>query len=79
MMPHPQTEAEKLDDFYNYMLINQGLKPHEIDQMDIHHLFKLVRKQIKQNKENDKNNSKGNSKQEPKPRQGFLDEIPGWA
>ncbi|WP_228307282.1 hypothetical protein [Priestia sp. J2] len=76
MMPHPQTEAEKLDDFYNYMLINQGLKPHEIDQMDIHHLFKLVRKQIKQNKEND---SKGSKKQEEgKPRQGFLDEIPGW-
>jgi hypothetical protein len=61
------------------MLNTQGLKPNEIDQMDIHHLFKLVRKQIKQNKENEKNNSKTSKKQEPKPRQGFLDEIPGWA
>ncbi|PEB63316.1 hypothetical protein COM86_12730 [Priestia megaterium] len=69
--------VEKLDDFYNYMMTTQGLKPNEIDQMDIHHLFKLVRKQVKQSKENGKQiNSKGEV--EEKPKQGYLDQLSWW-
>lgn len=73
-MPLPQTMVEKLDDFYNYMMTTQGMKPTEIDQSDIHHLFRLVKKQVKQSKENEKSN-KGNNQSKDKPRKGYFDEL----
>ena len=79
-MPLPQTMVEKLDDFYNYMMTTQGMKPTEIDQSDIHHLFRLVKKQVKQAKENEKSNkgNKANNQSKETPKQGYLDQIPGW-
>jgi hypothetical protein len=46
----------------------KGYKQHEIDQADIHHLFRLIRQEIKE------------SKQEEEPEQEiyYIDQVPGW-
>lgn len=43
----------------------KGYKPHEIDQMDIHHLFKLFKQKPKE------------QKKEAAPT-GYIDQIAGW-
>jgi transcription antitermination factor NusG len=67
MMPLPRTMVESLDDFYRFCMEKKGLKPHEVDQMDIHHLFRLVKGEQK----------KEQKKEEPQQKM-YIDQIAGW-
>ncbi|MGG3157134.1 hypothetical protein ABEP50_15860 [Priestia megaterium] len=69
-MPHPQTRIERLDDFYSYLMNHKGYKMHEIDEMDIHHMFRLVRKEMEENKQI--------KKEEEQPKKVYIDQIAGW-
>ncbi|MEI2341604.1 hypothetical protein V8V71_22935 [Priestia megaterium] len=48
----------------------KGYKQHEIDQSDIHHLFRLIRQEFKE--------SKKEEKPEPKQELYYIDQVPGW-
>jgi hypothetical protein len=65
--PLPKSMVDSLDDFYRFLMEHRGYKPHEIDKMDIHHLFKLIKK------EQDKDNKKPSEQ-----REYFIDEVDGW-
>jgi len=42
-LPHPKEIGDNIKEFYQ-TLMEQGYKPHEIDQMDIHYFLELVAK-----------------------------------
>jgi hypothetical protein len=65
-MRHPETVMNSLDDFYRFCMEKKGLKPHEVDQMDIHHLFRLIKGEQKKEK-----------KKEEVPK-GYIDQLEGW-
>ncbi|GAB1798624.1 hypothetical protein ABEX88_08205 [Priestia megaterium] len=69
VMLHPLTLTQQLDNFYKYLMSN-GYKMHEIDQADIHHLFRLVRQMLKEQKEE--------KPKEEEPEKVYIDQIPGW-
>ena len=46
--------------------MSNGYKMHEIDQADIHHLFRLIKQEIKENK------------QEKQTEKFYIDQVPGW-
>jgi hypothetical protein len=65
---------DSLDDFYRFLMDYRGYKPHEVDQMDIHHLFKLIRKEQKEKQgEKSENVNPRTAKKTYK-----IDEVPGW-
>jgi len=69
-MPLPQTRMERLDEFYTFLMNHKGYKMHEIDEMDIHHMFRLVRKELEE--------SKLIKQEEEQPKKVYIDQIPGW-
>lgn len=74
-MLHPLTMVESLDNFYQFLMQHKGFKPHEIDQMDIHHLFKLIKQE--QKKIEEENGQSKNKKNEPE-KVYCIDEVDGW-
>ncbi|MCL9634660.1 hypothetical protein L2095_07940 [Bacillus zanthoxyli] len=48
----------------------KGYKQHEIDQSDIHHLFRLIRQEVKESKQEEKSESKQELY--------YIDQVPGW-
>ncbi|MDC7762479.1 hypothetical protein POL82_03230 [Priestia aryabhattai] len=69
-MPYPLTPTQQLDNFYRYLMNAKGYKQHEIDQSDIHHLFRLIRQEVKESKQEEK--------PEPKEELYYIDQVPGW-
>lgn len=68
LMLHPLTPTQQLDNFYKHLMNIKGYKQHEIDQADIHHLFRLIRQEIKESKQ----------EEEPKQEIYYIDQVPGW-
>jgi len=69
-MPLPLTRMERLDEFYIFLMNSKGYKMHEIDEMDIHHMFKLVKKEMAE--------SQQIKKEEEQPKKVYIDQIAGW-